>query len=515
MADFRLLWLFFFIACLVPLRASTFFALENQTLIPVSPVDFYALTELTGRREKLILSSGVRLSENQGAVWIIPAPGTPIESKAQPIPNMPVLFHREITGMSARLLSACLLPFKASQIYPLLPESILLFRTIHDPGIMFQAPSSKIEEHKFMRYEYVVFENTDTLFRFFRQRNISFSATDLRSLESHFTVEEVLHVFWLPSCTELSRRGVSLPDQSGEQIRRPCVQIDFPSDAPYVPLNPAAVNGSFHARAVIYASGFWNYAGSRHASAYLYLKRDESARKMTGGEPYTRFDIQLEPGVPGYTKLSKAVEQNLSHALSLIRLTERAWFIPLYVVLFLSLSWFCAGVSGMLSCGRFHDCASLGLYNIFTIATVLVATRRKRRKFPELFAPHPFALLYWRSFCAMVFIPVFLSIAFRSDTNALSGSSWILLASFAVIPFILSSFPAAERLLIRPAVAVLFFSAALSWIFSVQSVLPAAYLSLGYLTLAFMRHSGFVIKFSMLFTLTCYLSQMAVNRFLV
>jgi hypothetical protein len=174
--------------------------------------------------------------------------------------------------------------------------------------------------------------------------------------------------------------------------RRPCLYVEFPSEKPFYPV---IYKDGRPGRVSLTLTGFWQLAGQEQSKAF---QCNQQICPDTNNLPEA-FMASLPPKDIPFTTFSlfpgnNLIEDNLSFVPG--RLEGMAYvdtvskmpspqLILLGFVVLVIISYFAAGISGLLTYGKWGGFAAFGLLNILTIIAMTLVMNYKKTGICEIF----------------------------------------------------------------------------------------------------------------------------------
>ncbi|WP_157212062.1 hypothetical protein [Desulfomonile tiedjei] len=415
------------------------------------------------------------------AVWIFPVPGSPDRADVDVAAFIPELTGRDVQQEFDEIMELAWwiplitqphfvpLPFFAQ--FAAGPMGVRMGRFQGAEGITTHKEIDRWGIHA----ELITADSVDRLADYLRKKNVPVDQDRLAPFVAYLSDKYSLVVAWISSYEELTKR---FPQHS--QIRaakRPSLYVEFPTEKPFYPMRPTSAYGKNKMEVSLYIVGWvapdmssWEesdkkgmtprvryYAGDKEAIHKSYqsyrsvlsarekdrttsLSEDAAQRKAgerffaavpEGDMHFTRVRIYGPAG--NFTQdlqFSPNPNVSIKHFIA-----SNAWVLSGPVILLiLALSYISGGISGKLVFGEWKPWARTGLWNCFSIVTLVVVTWLRRRNLP---AESKRAAMSgrWQTFVLglVISVPLTKSVIFFLPDNRYLPSGGLLLLFYGIV----------------------------------------------------------------------------------
>lgn len=335
--------------------------------------------------QHMLIAINVDLADDERGVWIFPLPAAAEETSVELIDQFPRFFGRSLHSRVAGQVHNLAMMVRLTQVWTLfMCEFLPSLATRGD--FTTQAGIDRWG----LQTDVVTTDTADGLAAYLATRNYDVQPADLDPFESYFGDEFVFVVTTLQSADALRAEFTDLNRRHAGNSRWPTLTVSFPAEQPFYPMRPTSAYAPEHLRVTLYLIGSYVAVTAKPLEQQLRHSYYELDAIPAGLPP--AFTDSLPAGVFGYTRVRTNTsagnfvddirfESTELPGVAYARILDTVTSPPVaalsWVASVLILSYFAAGVSGLLVFRRWHRPALFGLMNIFTILAMWLHLRRK------------------------------------------------------------------------------------------------------------------------------------------
>lgn len=351
---------------------SSFLIPDDSSSNPILQNEQRAAIAFDGKTEKMTIAINISPKDTQKVLWIFPVPSELSSIKIDVMDEFPAFSGLStIQRQYIDVHSICLL-LRGLSFHGILLEETYFLPTLGDRmGCKYIEDKIKTLEKYGITCDVVKADNIDQLHTYTESIKYPVTKKDLDSFSSYFNSKFSFVVCRISSQKKLERHFGKDMKNNRRLGKWPCIQVKFPSKKAYYPMKATWQSSSKHFKFLLFINGFHTIRSKTLKKSYNtgWFRSNLSNGFVKTGEIYTRIssyanreifndDLLFSDKLPFMTGLR----------IFLTRFFSNKYILLIMIFLILTLS---SGIAGKICFNDFSGFFFLGLWNIFTMYTLM------------------------------------------------------------------------------------------------------------------------------------------------
>lgn len=362
---------------------------DFSALAPVTEDEQVAVIVHRNGVQKMILAINFQAEKDEKALWILPLPGTPGQTRVDVLEAFPRFLGRDPLGNARRRLNETFALIACSQLYPAIPMALMptLAGVKQSSGSVLV--HEEVDKHG-IHVEVITADSLEALTAYLQKKEVNLQPDQLKTFGPYLSKKYTLILAWISSLQELQE---AFPDYKKESAfslgRRPCLYVEFPTEKAFFPLRPTSAYGKEMVPVRLYVMDYVEPETSPALKELLKVSYFVQ-RKWYDDTAPKRFIADLPAKNIPYTYISvNTAAENFTDDLWFMPTTPKSiWYagqiealgekgaLAFALVLIALFSYVSAGLAGLWLFGRWKEFALFGLWNLLTLYGLSIALRR-------------------------------------------------------------------------------------------------------------------------------------------